>query len=189
MLNRLHILSNIIRPLFGSWMVVLCYLKSVELGKGAKFYSFPIIRKRPGSVISIGNRFTCISNSKSNLIGINRKSVIATMTPKSILRIGHNCGISGAVITAFDLIEIGDDVKVGANSLITDSDWHPEDKRSGEPAAINIQSNVWIGEGVRILKGVSIGENTLIGAGSVVVKSIPANVVAAGNPCRVIRKL
>ena len=54
---------------------------------------------------------------------------------------------------------------------------------------INIGSNVWIGADVIILPGVSIGDNTVIGAGSVVTKNIPSNVLAVGNPCKVIREI
>lgn len=54
---------------------------------------------------------------------------------------------------------------------------------------IRIGNNVWIGGGVKIMGGVSIGDNTIIGAGSIVTKSIPANVLAAGNPCKVIREI
>ena len=54
---------------------------------------------------------------------------------------------------------------------------------------ITVGNNVWIGAQVCVLPGVTIGDNTVIGAGSVVTKSIPANVLAAGNPCRVIRKI
>lgn len=54
---------------------------------------------------------------------------------------------------------------------------------------VNIGDNVWIGAGAVILPGVTIGENTVIGAGSIVTKDIPANVVAYGNPCKVVRKI
>ena len=54
---------------------------------------------------------------------------------------------------------------------------------------IKIGNNVWIGGGVKIMGGVTIGDNTVIGAGSIVLHDIPANVLAAGNPCRVIREL
>ncbi|MMZ68427.1 Galactoside O-acetyltransferase [compost metagenome] len=54
---------------------------------------------------------------------------------------------------------------------------------------IAIGNNVWIGGGVSILPGVTIGDNTVIGAGSVVTKNIPSGVIAAGNPCRVIREI
>ena len=57
------------------------------------------------------------------------------------------------------------------------------------PVSITIGSNVWIGGSVVICPGVTIGDNTVIGAGSVVTKDIPSNVVAAGNPCRVIRPI
>ena len=54
---------------------------------------------------------------------------------------------------------------------------------------VHIGRNVWIGGGCVLLPGVSIGDNTVIGAGSIVTKDIPANVVAYGNPCRVIREI
>ncbi|WP_199302752.1 DapH/DapD/GlmU-related protein [Oscillatoria sp. FACHB-1406] len=68
---------------------------------------------------------------------------------------------------------------------------NPQERLSGKEsaAAIKIGNNVWLGGNVVICPGVTIGDNTTIGAGSVVVKDIPANVVAVGNPCRVIRQL
>ena len=77
----------------------------------------------------------------------------------------------------------------GANTFITDSDWHPEDHRSGKPKPIKIGNNVWLGLNVVVLKGVVIGDNTVVGANSVVTKDLPPNVVAAGNPCKIIRSL
>jgi acetyltransferase-like isoleucine patch superfamily enzyme len=103
--------------------------------------------------------------------------------------IGNNCGFSGTVIGAFTRIELKDNVRCGANTLITDSDWHTDDPRSGTPRPIIIEKNVWLGEGVKVLKGVIIGKNTVIGTGSVVTKNIPSDVVAAGNPCKVIKTL
>ena len=78
---------------------------------------------------------------------------------------------------------------MGANVTIMDSDQHTYDPRAGKDKPVRIEDNVWIGGGVTILKGVTIGRNSLIGAGSMVVKSIPENVIAAGNPCKVIRLL
>lgn len=54
---------------------------------------------------------------------------------------------------------------------------------------VTIGDNVWIGGGVSIIPGVNIGKNSVIAAGSVVIRDIPENVVAAGNPCKVIRKI
>ena len=78
---------------------------------------------------------------------------------------------------------------VGANSTITDGDWHPDDPRSQAAKPIIIGDNVWLGINVTVLKGVTIGNGSLIGAGSVVTRSIPPNVMAAGNPCKVLRNL
>ncbi|MDP3115406.1 MAG: DapH/DapD/GlmU-related protein [Candidatus Cloacimonadaceae bacterium] len=73
--------------------------------------------------------------------------------------------------------------------MITDGDWHSKDSRVGNPLPIYIEDNVWIGLNVLVMKGVTIGQNSIIGAGSVVTKDIPANVIAAGNPCKVIKEI
>lgn len=121
-----------------------------------------------------------------NLIGINRPCIISTHSDNSVIEIGDNCGFSGTVIGSFKKITIGDNFKGGANSFITDFDWHLEDLRSGEPKEVYIGNNVWLGLNAVVLKGVTIGDNVLIGANSVVTKNIPSNAVAAGNPCKII---
>jgi acetyltransferase-like isoleucine patch superfamily enzyme len=91
----------------------------------------------------------------------------------------------------------GPGIRIGANALIgscveiLDSDFHelhPERRRGGKPqmGAVELEENVFVGDGAKILKGVRIGAHSVIGAGSVVTKSIPAGVIAAGNPARVI---
>jgi len=85
-------------------------------------------------------------------------------------------------------------VLCGANTLITDFDWHgiePNKRRSysGDSKEVIIGNNVFIGYGSLVLKGVTIGDNSVIGANSVVTKDIPANVIAGGNPCKVIKAL
>lgn len=99
----------------------------------------------------------------------------------------------GCVILDCNTVHIGDNVKCAPYVQIYTA-YHPiepEIRQAGlELAApINIGNNVWIGGGAIICPGVTIGNNTTIGAGSIVVKDIPANVVAAGNPCRIIRHL
>jgi acetyltransferase-like isoleucine patch superfamily enzyme len=111
------------------------------------------------------------------------------MSAEAEVQIGKGCGFSGTVIAAFKAINLGDHVICGANTLITDSNWHPEDYRSGDPASVSIENNVWLGVNSIILKGVTIGENSVIGAGSIVTSDVPANVIAAGNPCKVIKSL
>ena len=89
-------------------------------------------------------------------------------------------------------VEIGDRVFIGPNVGIYTAN-HPTDVRRREKGyewalPVKIGNKVWIGGGVTILPGVTIGDNTVIAAGSVVTKDIPANVVAAGNPCKVIKE-
>lgn len=164
-------------------------LDGIDLGKNAVFHGMMKFVREANSTIFVGSNCEFRSSSTSNLIGIDRPCIFSTILPDSSIRIGNNCGFSGTVIGCFDSIEIGDNVKCGANTLITDSDWHLDDPRAGLPKAVSIKDNVWLGEGCKILKGVTIGENTVIGAGAVVTKSIPANVIAAGNPCKVIKQI
>lgn len=90
-------------------------------------------------------------------------------------------------------ISFGDDVLIGPDCTFVTAahPTDPERRRAGYMIfkPITVGSNVWFGAGVTVCPGVTIGDNCVIGAGSVVVKDIPANCVAAGNPCRVIRKL
>lgn len=98
-------------------------------------------------------------------------------------------------LTALDVtwIRIGRDCQIGPNvQLLTPTHpLEPEPRRAGWEAAapITIEDNVWLGGGAIILAGVTIGENSIIGAGAVVTRDIPANVVAVGNPAKVIRNL
>ena len=90
-------------------------------------------------------------------------------------------------------IEIGKNTIIGVNVVIIDSDFHdlhPDRRITGKPRTekVIIEDNVFIGNNVKILKGVRIGKNSVIANGSIVTKSIPANVIAGGNPAKVIRK-
>ena len=79
-----------------------------------------------------------------------------------------------------------------AGAYITDADWHDVYDRTevvGVTRPVILEENVWIGDGAKICKGVTIGKNSVIGAGSVVASDIPENVIAAGNPATVIKPL
>ena len=98
----------------------------------------------------------------------------------------------GARISASDEIVIGDSVMLANSVYITDSDWHglyDRTERNPEAAPIHIGNNVWLGDHSVVLKGVSIGENSVVAAHAVVSKEVPANVVVAGNPARVVKRL
>lgn len=159
------------------------------------FFGIPFIYKYPGSFISIGNNVEIRTFAISNFIGINRRTTISTHSNYARIEIGDNCGMSAAVIGAKESIRIGNFVLIGANVLITDFDWHSinalerNKSESSKSRPVVIGNNVFIGYSSTILKGVEIGENSVIGAKSVVTSKIPANVIAAGNPCKVIKHL
>jgi maltose O-acetyltransferase len=112
----------------------------------------------------------------------------------SHIRIGARCFANfGLVALDVAAVTIGDDVQIGPNvQLLTPT--HPVEagpRRQKEEAAqpITIGDNVWLGGGVVVLPGVTIGADTVVGAGSVVTRDLPADVVAVGNPARVVRTL
>jgi len=166
----------------------------IDLQRGSKFYGIPLVSLYHGSKICMGNNIRIRTSPISNLIGLNRRTIIATHSGHAEIIIGNDCGFSAVVIGARESIVIGDNVMVGANVLITDFDWHsikPDERQHGIPRSkpVIISDNVFIGYSATILKGVSIGKNSVIGANSVVTQDIPANVIAAGNPCKVIKDI
>lgn len=161
----------------------------VKYGKNIKTRGLLRVKRIPNSTIIIGNDCRFLNRPSSNHIGINRPCIISTQMENASIIIGDSCGFSGTVIGSFKSIILGNNVMCGANTLITDSNWHPTDPRSGTPKPIIIEDNVWLGVNVTVMKGVRIGANSVIGAGSIVTKDIPANVIAAGNPCKVLQSL
>jgi maltose O-acetyltransferase len=119
-----------------------------------------------------------------------------TTSPSTRVTIGAGSTVNnGAIFMAEGAgIEIGRDVLIGRNAEIYDSDRHeldPARRTGGTPTTrlVVVEDNVFLGSGVKIGKGVRIGRDSVIGMGSVVTRDIPAGVVAAGNPCRVVREL
>jgi acetyltransferase-like isoleucine patch superfamily enzyme len=106
--------------------------------------------------------------------------------------LGDCCVVSpGARLRSAASIRIGDDVMLAERCLITDADWHDVHHRifPGKKAPVRIGNNVWLGDSVTVCKGVTIGDNSVIGAGSVVTRDVPENTIAAGNPARVIAEI
>lgn len=113
----------------------------------------------------------------------------------SRISIGARTATSNNIsIVAMDSIQIGEDCLIGDLVCIVDCDCHeinPATRRHtvGETAPVSIGKNVWLGSRVMVLKGVTIGENTVVAAGAVVTKSLPANTIAAGVPAKVVREI
>jgi maltose O-acetyltransferase len=114
----------------------------------------------------------------------------------SRISIGKNCQICNrfTAVSEGEGIEIGDNVLVGSSVTVLDSDFHeidPEKRVGGSPKTgkVVIGDNVWIGDRVMILKGTTIGKNSVVAAGAVVSGEFPANVVIGGVPAQVIREI
>ena len=169
------------------WYGILSRMMGVTLGKRVAFNGPITIDRFKYSRIVIGDG--CVFNSHwlFNPRGISR-CMLTTTTDSARIIIGAHSGMSGVSIVARKEVCIGNNVNIGAGTRIGDSDDHPE-LLDTKIAPINIGNNVFIGMNSLILKGVSIGDNSVIGAGSVVTKSIPANCIAAGVPCKVIRQI
>ncbi|WP_276372799.1 acyltransferase [Chryseolinea sp. H1M3-3] len=167
-------------------MRIISFFRGVSIDVGCRFFGLTHFRRFPSSTIHVGKDCVFRSDQTSNLIGVNHPCILSTHFEKSEIRIGDHCGFSGVTIGAAREIRIGNNVLCGANCVITDFDWHL-DLRNTPPAPVIIHDNVWIGLNTVILKGVEIGANSVIGANSLVVHNIPSNVIAAGNPCKVIK--
>ena len=145
--------------------------------------------------ISIGDKFMFVSGEAISPISSNLQGAIYTEKGATIT-IGNHVGMTSTRMWIAKGLTVGDNVKIGANVLLMDTDAHQIDylqRREGRGpigvAPITIEDDVWIGGHCIVLKGVTIGARSVIGAGSVVTKSIPADCIAAGNPCRVVRQL
>lgn len=173
---------------------IVAWTKGIETSGRISCRGIPYFERTPHSTIRLGRGCTIHSSFRANHIGIMTRSRIITVTPTAVIRLGDRVGLSGATVTAHHSITVGDDTMIGANSLITDCDWHATDPAErhtsiGATAPVTIGHNVLIGTRCIVLKGVTIGDDSIIGAGSVVTHDIPAGVIAAGNPCRVIRPI
>ena len=142
-----------------------------------------------GGNISVGDNVH-IRTSKNVITQIcswNRNSSNAK------IKIGDNVLISpGARILAAEEIEICSNVMLASNVYISDSDWHDPYDRIDSPGPskkIVICDNAWIGEGVKISKGVRIGINSIVGLGSIVTSDVPNDKIYAGNPAREVKSL
>lgn len=167
----------------------------IQFGRGMRVCD-SIRLKIGGNVhVTIGNNFT-FSSGNYNSLSRNIEGAIE-LEANARISIGDNVGISSSCLRIYDYLTIGDNTKIGGDCILLDSDGHSLDyknRRNGKTdrpnakkAGITIGNDVLIGTRSIILKGVEIGDRTIIGSGSIVTKSIPADCIAAGNPCKVIK--
>lgn len=157
------------------------------------------ILRGPGTQIKIGANVSLNSSSRrTSASSLYSRLKLRTFAADAKIIIGDNVGLNGTSITArTKTISIGKGTMTAPNVVIVDSDFHaqwPPENRANNPGFetdedVNIGENVWIGMNSIILKGVNTGNNSIIGAGSVVSSDIPADCVAAGNPAKKIKQL
>ena len=190
--------------------IVRMWLKRVALRcRGVSFGRALTIRGRlsvklqEAATLCIGDDVTFFADSKCNPLCQGKENSLFVMRGAQ-LRIGDGSGISSACIWAKESVLIGKRVRIGAGSIILDNDCHSmdheiraglktdsqgrSDVESAASAPVTIGDDVLIGANCIILKGVSIGARSIIGAGSVVTRPIPADCIAAGNPCTVLKR-
>lgn len=158
----------------------------VKYGCHIKFRGIAIIERFQCSTIRIGDNCTFNSSSRFNFRGINHPCIIQTGKPGARIIIGNHCSFSGVSIVADKEVILENNVTVGANAIIGDRDGHSEIYAS-EPRPIHIGNHVWIGMNATIMKGVTIGDNAIVGAGAIVTKDVPANAIVAGVPAKIIK--
>jgi len=156
-----------------------------------------LLESQMGGGMTIGYNFAMNNTPQSNPIGCFQKCMFIVENG-AVLKIGNNVGISQTAIVAVDDVTIDDNVKIGGGCYIYSTDFHSldpnirksaKDIQNRRSAPIHIKTNAFIGAHSIILKGVTIGENSIIGAGAVVTKDVPDNEIWAGNPAKFIRKL
>jgi acetyltransferase-like isoleucine patch superfamily enzyme len=163
-----------------------------------KTHGIPVVSVAIGGSCIIGFNLKMNNGTKGNPIGCFERCTIFVDKGAKLI-IGDNVGLSQTALVCHIGISIGNNVKIGGGVCIYDTDFHALDANlranastdfeSKDKKPVILEDNVFIGAHSLILKGLTIGENSIIGAGSVVTKSVPANQIWAGNPAKFIRNL
>ena len=196
------IIENKLRGLLKRLYAAL-FRSAVKAGGGSvgarlECLGWPLLWRGRAAGLRIGDDVALSSWRWANAINGGAPVRLSLLAPDATISIGDRCGLSSCTLSAQIAIEIGAEVLVGAGALIADTDFHlleaPDRRynrrRAPIPAApIRIGDRVWIGAGAMVLKGVTIGDNAVVAAGSVVTRDVPADALVAGVPARLVRKI
>ncbi|MGO9478055.1 MAG: acyltransferase [Limisphaerales bacterium] len=178
------------RLMSGLWALE-ARLKGAVLDRRVEFIGRPLLSVARGSRLHLGEGVQINSTLRSNPLGCFQPCVLRTLAPQAELVLAPGVGISGAVLCAAARIHVGEGTFLGAGAMILDTDFHHpiENWRWGsEPAQgakpVNIGRGVFIGARAIVLKGVTLGDRAVVGAGAVVTQDVPAGHLAVGNPAQ-----
>lgn len=186
------------KAIFWRYGRLLFKWNGVKFGKNLICDGVMLLDIGKGASVQIGDDCFINSGRGINPLCGNRRGDMF-VREGAFIKIGNNCGFSSPVFFIHNGLTIGNHVNVGANVTFLDSDCHSInyldrrvlsiDEQHKKDKAITIDDDVLIGMNSQILKGVHIGARSIIGAGSVVTKNIPADSIAAGNPAIVIKSV
>jgi len=180
-----------------NWFKLLMKVMKIDYGKNLLLKGVPVIFNKKGATLNIGSDVVIKSSFLSNLVGLYQRTIIVTRTSEAEIYIGDNVGMSGATIYARKSIKIGKNTHIGGNAKILDNDFHPleiearnaDNKEKIGTRPVVIGENCFIGCNSLILKGTTLGDGCVVGAGAVVSGTFGDNCVIAGNPAQVIKRL
>jgi acetyltransferase-like isoleucine patch superfamily enzyme len=179
------------------WNLVTRFTFAIHGVQSESFTSLgvPLLDVHSFGKCQFGSNLVMVNSAEHSTLGKSNRCKFV-VSANATLTIGNNVGMSNATIVATKLIKIGNNVMIGGGVTIVDSDfhslnpihWHTNaDEQNMISLAVQIKDNVFIGMDSIILKGVTIGNNVIIAAGSVVFKDIPDNQIWGGNPANFIR--
>jgi acetyltransferase-like isoleucine patch superfamily enzyme len=185
--------SVVRRSLSGLWRLE-AQLKGVRFEGRVMLAGRPLLSVAPNSTFIVGPDVEIASAVRATVLGCFQPCVLRTLAPGARLVFGGKAGMSAAVICAGLSIEIGGGTLIGAGAMIIDNDfhayspqgWRGENQTNARP--VKLGREVFVGARAIILKGVTVGDRAVIGAGAVVTKDVPADHVAAGNPASIFPK-
>ncbi len=181
-----------------SWLItsIKFYLNGVKYHRDFIGFGIPILDINMQGSFTIGRRFR-FNSGKYHAMGGRQQQCYFVVAAGGKLSIGENVGVTSVAFICHNKISIGNNVKIGINTVIYDTDFHSLDARyrNSYPERLDgvksrpvvIKDGAFIGGHSTILKGVTIGKNAIVGAGSVVFQDIPDEQVWIGNPARFVK--
>lgn len=162
--------------------------KGARIGKGCFVDGMPKVHMAKGAKIILGDDVTLISRERHNPL-LRQKMILKATTPDSVIQLHDHVGLSGCSLISSTSISIGEYTIIGPDTVVFDAaghhynpttGWRVRTMRTGNP--ISIGKKCFIGSRCIIMGGVTIGDNCVVSAGTVVSKDIPAGHIACGNP-------